>query len=174
VVVSTDWPYMALDWPLAWIILQCLVAELARRAPREVPLAGLVGHHYVDVVGLVAARNQILIRPLGAVAVFEQPCRWAKRPRISVRNKHAIDAEVVTACPHQTANVPRFLEDPGPIGGDIDESHFGDAGREGRLLRVALDLESNEPELLARALMAVRGRCDYPEAPPAPGAPAAS
>jgi hypothetical protein len=42
---------------------------------------------------------------------------------------------------------------------------------EGRLLRVALDLESNEPELLARALMAVRGRCDYPEAPPAPDTP---
>jgi hypothetical protein len=34
-----------------------------------------------------------------------------------------------------------------------------------------LDLESNEPELLAGAVMAIRGRCDYPEAPPAPGAP---
>jgi hypothetical protein len=42
----------------------------------------------------------------------------------------------------------------------LETGHF-----EGQLLRVALDLESNEPELLAGALMAIRGRCDYPEAP---------
>jgi hypothetical protein len=44
---------------------------------------------------------------------------------------------------------------------------------EGRLLRVALDFDSNELELLRGAVLAIRGRCDCPEGPPAPGAPQA-
>jgi hypothetical protein len=58
-------------------------------------------------------------------------------------------------------------------GRDVLERILETGHSEGRLLRVALDLESNEPELLAGALMAIRGRCDYPEAPRAPGAPEA-
>jgi hypothetical protein len=59
-------------------------------------------------------------------------------------------------------------------GRDVLERMLETGHSEGRLLRVALDLESNEPELLAGALMAIRGRCDYPEAPPAPGPPEGS
>jgi hypothetical protein len=44
---------------------------------------------------------------------------------------------------------------------------------EGRLLRVALDFDSVDLELLSGAVLAIRGRCDYPEGPPAPGAPEA-
>jgi hypothetical protein len=49
-------------------------------------------------------------------------------------------------------------------GRDVLERMFDTGHSEGQLLKVALDLESNEPELLAGALMAIRGRCDYPEA----------
>jgi hypothetical protein len=56
-------------------------------------------------------------------------------------------------------------------GRDVVERTLETGHAEGHLLRVALDLESNEPELLAGAVMAIRGWCDYPEAPPAPGAP---
>jgi hypothetical protein len=59
-------------------------------------------------------------------------------------------------------------------GRDVLERILETGHSEGQLLRVALEFESNEPELLAGALMVIRGRCDYPEAPPAPGAPAAS
>jgi hypothetical protein len=56
-------------------------------------------------------------------------------------------------------------------GRDLLERILETGHAEGQLLRVTLDLESNEPELLAFALMAIRGRCDYPETPPATGAP---
>jgi hypothetical protein len=58
-------------------------------------------------------------------------------------------------------------------GRDVLERSLETGHAEGRLLRVALDLESNEPELLARAVVAIRGQCDYPEVPPAPGTPEA-
>jgi hypothetical protein len=56
-------------------------------------------------------------------------------------------------------------------GRDLLERILETGHAEGQLLRVTLDLESNEPELLAFALMAIRGRCDYPETAPATGAP---
>ncbi len=49
-----------------------LGAELGlARVIREMPLAGLLGHHHVDVVTRVAAARHRLVCPLGAVAISE-------------------------------------------------------------------------------------------------------
>jgi hypothetical protein len=58
-------------------------------------------------------------------------------------------------------------------GRDVLERSLQTGHSEGRLLRVALDFDSNELELLGGAVLAIPGRCDYPEAPPTIGTPQA-